>query len=117
MGAGLPRRRYDVCMRERFPFASRRKAVKVLVRATSKSRRAGTHDAAQINQRLLIDLFKKQKLRVIAEVAQKPAKTPKGALAAVNSSRKRSIAIRFGLKNPEPDRQERLLRMAPVGSP
>ena len=93
-------------MRERFPFTGRRKALEVLVRGTSKSRSAGTNYATQMNQRFLINLFAEQKFRVIAEVAQKPAKTPKGALAAVNASRKGSIAIRFRFQNPEADSQE-----------
>jgi hypothetical protein len=75
------------------------------------------HNSRETQQGFLIDFIPAEKIRVITEISQEPAKPPQGLRCAIKTARDGLAGMLFGFEDAEAQTEERLLRMPAVRSP
>src|SRR4029077_15671587 len=75
------------------------------------------HHAAESGERLFVDLFTSEQLRVIKEIAQEPAELPQGFGCAIDPPRNYTPSEFGRLKDGEAEDVERFCRMPAILGP
>src|SRR6516162_2166449 len=103
-------------MRDGLPFACRRKAIEILIKASPEPGCAGPDYSSQIDESFFIDLVVTQKSGIVTKILKKPFQLPQCPLAAVNAAGKGSMEVNSRFQDSEAHSQEGLFRMPAVGS-